>query len=188
MSMLKKLRVLLFGPDPEANSGSAAKDRLKLVLMADRSDIPTTMMEAIKSEMMQVLLKYLEIDQDTLEMQFEKNQGSIGLTLNIPIRRVKREDESPEAYAAAAAILGSQTVEPTLLPVPSGPSEDESRPDAGAEARQKLKDKAGKRGAKASEEPTEADKDKEAKAEAKAEAEAQAAEGAAAEAKSGAAD
>lgn len=157
MSILKQLRALFFGPDPEALSGHAAKDRLKLVLMHDRSDIPATMMEAIRAEMVMVLLKYLEIDQDALEVQIEKEQGTIGLTLNIPIRRVRREDEAPEAYAAAAALLSPHLMEPTLPPAPEVPlasTEDESQPDKGAEARQKLKEaKAGGKKAKAVEEP-----------------------------------
>ena len=85
-------------------SRTAAKDRLRLVLMHDRSDIPATMMEAIRTEMVQVLNKYVEIDQEALEVMLEKEAGSIGLVLNIPIRRVKTEDEAAEALAAMATV------------------------------------------------------------------------------------
>ena len=85
---------------PSEQSKTAAKDRLRLVLMHDRSDIPATMMEAIRTEMVQVLSKYVEIDQEALEVMLEKEAGSIGLVLNIPIKRVKSEDEAAEALAA----------------------------------------------------------------------------------------
>lgn len=85
-------------------SKNAAKDRLRLVLMHDRSDIPATMMEAIRTEMVLVLSKYVEIDQEALEVMLEKEAGSIGLVLNIPIRRVKSEAEASEALAAMKTI------------------------------------------------------------------------------------
>lgn len=85
-------------------SKNAAKDRLRLVLMHDRSDIPATMMEAIRTEMVQVLNKYVEIDQEALEVLLEKEAGSIGLVLNIPIRRVKSEAEAAEALAAMQSV------------------------------------------------------------------------------------
>lgn len=81
-----------FGRVPES-SKNTAKDRLRLVLMHDRADIPASMMEAIRREMVVVLSKYVEIDQDALEVQLEKEAGSIGLVLNIPIKRVKSESE-----------------------------------------------------------------------------------------------
>jgi cell division topological specificity factor len=55
-----------FGRAPEA-SRETAKDRLRLVLMHDRSDIPATMMEAIRAELIQVLGKYVEIDQEAMD-------------------------------------------------------------------------------------------------------------------------
>ncbi|MFN3431474.1 MAG: cell division topological specificity factor MinE [Candidatus Sericytochromatia bacterium] len=105
-------------------SKTAAKDRLRLVLMHDRSDIPATMMEAIRTEMVQVLSKYVEIDQEALEVMLEKEAGSIGLVLNIPIRRVKSEAEAAEALAAMKAIQDAkdgktvETVEATVEAAP----------------------------------------------------------------------
>jgi cell division topological specificity factor len=104
---LSQLIDKIFGRVPE-KSGSAAKDRLRLVLMHDRSDIPATMMEAIRAEMVQVLSKYVEIDNESLEVALEKEEGSIGLVLNIPIKRVKTEEEAAEAIAAAMAKPASE--------------------------------------------------------------------------------
>ena len=93
----------IFGRTPEA-SKETAKDRLRLVLMHDRSDIPATMMEAIRAELVQVLGKYVEIDQEAMDVQLEKDAGAIGLVLNIPIKRVKTEQEASEALAAMQAL------------------------------------------------------------------------------------
>ena len=93
----------ILGRSTPETSKDAAKDRLKLVLMHDRSDIPATMMEAIRAEMIQVLSKYVEIDTEALEVQLEREQGAIGLVLNIPIRRVKSEAEAADALAAMHA-------------------------------------------------------------------------------------
>lgn len=105
-------------------SKNAAKDRLRLVLMHDRSDIPATMMEAIRTEMVQVLSKYVEIDQEALEVMLEKEAGSIGLVLNIPIRRVKSEAEAAEALAAMKTIQDARDAKDTEVTV------EEATPEA----------------------------------------------------------
>ena len=123
-------------------SKTAAKDRLRLVLMHDRSDIPATMMEAIRTEMVQVLSKYVEIDQEALEVMLEKEAGSIGLVLNIPIRRVKSEAEAAEALAAMQAIQDAKDGKPAA----SAEATVEAAPEAGV-AEVKLA-KGGKKAAK----------------------------------------
>jgi cell division topological specificity factor MinE len=85
------------GVTTHANSGAAS-------LMHDRSDIPATMMEAIRAELVSVLGKYVEIDQEAMDVQLEKDAGAIGLVLNIPIKRVKTEQEASEALAAMQAL------------------------------------------------------------------------------------
>jgi cell division topological specificity factor len=100
----------IFGRAPE-QSKDTAKDRLRLVLMHDRSDIPATMMDAIRAELVQVLGKYVEIDQEAMDVQLEKDAGAIGLVLNIPIKRVKTEAEASEALAAMQALQESKDKE-----------------------------------------------------------------------------
>lgn len=107
----------ILGRIPEA-SKSTAKDRLRLVLMHDRSDIPATMMEAIRAEMIQVLSKYVEIDTEALEVQLERDAGAIGLVLNIPIRRVKSEAEAADALAAMLAVQQGKGLVGAVLPEP----------------------------------------------------------------------
>ena len=74
-------------------SGAVAKDRLKLVLMHDRTDIPAPMMEAMRRDLVAVLSKYLEIDDSELDVALEKADGTVALVANIPIRRVREKSE-----------------------------------------------------------------------------------------------
>ena len=77
------------------SSKDVAKDRLKLVLMGDRG-VPPELLEKIKVEIMQVLEKYLEIQDDALDIQITKTQSEDGermvpaLVANIPIKQMKR--------------------------------------------------------------------------------------------------
>ncbi len=82
----------LFGG--KERSGAVAKDRLKLVLMHDRTDIPAPMMEAMRRDLLAVLSKYVDIDETDLDVQLEKADGSVMLVTNIPIRRVRTEKDN----------------------------------------------------------------------------------------------
>lgn len=79
-------------------SRTAAKDRLRLVLLHDRTDISGTMLEEMRLDMIAVLSKYVEIDGDSLEVNLEKEDGAVALIANIPIRKVigEKADASEE--------------------------------------------------------------------------------------------
>jgi len=70
---------------------SVAKDRLKLVLMHDRADIPAPTMEAIRRDIIAVLSKHLDIDETLLDMNLERADDAVALVANIPIRRIRTE-------------------------------------------------------------------------------------------------
>lgn len=76
------------------SSKSAAKDRLRLVLMHDRASIPGPIMEQMRAEILTVLSKYVEIDQEALDVSLERSEGAIALLANVPIKRVRTEAES----------------------------------------------------------------------------------------------
>ena len=78
----------------QAKSKDVAKDRLKLVLMGDRGVSPE-LLDKIKSEIMAVLKKYMEINDEDLDIKMENTDNEDGtaiipaLVANIPIRRMK---------------------------------------------------------------------------------------------------
>lgn len=85
---LKELIDRLLGK-PEKSSRTMARDRLKLVLMQDRSALPAPIMEKIRIEILQVLSKYLEIDEKALDFSVERADDAVALVANIPIRKIR---------------------------------------------------------------------------------------------------
>jgi cell division topological specificity factor len=80
----------LFGKNDKTPK-AVAKDRLKLVLMHDRADIPAPVMESMRREIIAVVTKYLDIDESTLDVALERDENAVALVANIPIRRVRTE-------------------------------------------------------------------------------------------------
>lgn len=79
--------------DKELASKQAAKDRLKLVLMQDRASVSPDFFELMKKEIIDVIKKYIEIDEESLEVQLtrglEVGLEGPALYANIPIKNVK---------------------------------------------------------------------------------------------------
>lgn len=74
-------------------SKSVATNRLKLVLMQDRTNLTPKVLEQMRGEMIELLSKYLEMDKDLLELNFEQEGDQVALMLSIPVIRAKDEDE-----------------------------------------------------------------------------------------------
>lgn len=77
------------------NSKDIAKERLKLVLIHDRSNVSPEILEQLRNEIIEVISKYVEIDHNELDIQLTKTQTEEGerivpaLVANIPIKSVK---------------------------------------------------------------------------------------------------
>ncbi len=80
-------------------SKNVAKERLKLVLVHDRSDLSPRFLEMIKSDIVKVISKYAEIDESEIEIKLAKmkkeGQDSpvSALIANIPIINVKNKNK-----------------------------------------------------------------------------------------------
>ncbi len=77
------------------SSSDVAKDRLKLVLVSDRASCSPEIMQKIRSDIIEVLSKYAEIDMDGIDINFtqmdtEDNTGKTvpALYANIPIKNI----------------------------------------------------------------------------------------------------
>ncbi len=53
-------------------TGAIAKDRLRFVLQHDRINLPPERMEEMKRDILAVIVKYLVIDQDRVEIALEQ--------------------------------------------------------------------------------------------------------------------
>ncbi len=78
----------------KTGSKDTAKDRLKLILMHDRGDVSPELLENIKNDILEVLRKYVEIDDNQdLDLQITQTESEYGsvpaLVANIPIRKKK---------------------------------------------------------------------------------------------------
>ena len=86
----------LFGKTDKSNK-NIAKDRLRFVLMHDRADISAPMMEEMRREILVVLSKYVEIDEDALEVSLEQADRTVALIANVRIRGVVKHDAKGQA-------------------------------------------------------------------------------------------
>ncbi len=83
----------LFGK--KTQSANVAKDRLKLVLIHDRANCSTQILELLKTDIIKVISTYMEIDEEELDIQITTTpNGESGespmLLANIPIKNMKR--------------------------------------------------------------------------------------------------
>ena len=74
-------------------SKSVATNRLKLVLMQDRTNLTPKVLEQMRGELVELLSKYLEMDKELLELNFEQEGDQVALMLSIPVIRAKDEEE-----------------------------------------------------------------------------------------------
>ena len=85
MDFLKRF----FGGGNEG-SGQKAKDRLKIVLIHDRTDISPQLLENLRMEIVNVLTKYMDIDNEKIEIDLDHDDSAVALVANIPVLRIKR--------------------------------------------------------------------------------------------------
>ena len=71
----------------QANSKTFAKQRLQLVLLHDRTDIPYECLDKMKKEIFEVVSKYVDIDLDALDVSLENVDQCVALVANIPIKK-----------------------------------------------------------------------------------------------------
>lgn len=72
-------------------SGAVAKDRLQVVLMGDRTDLSPELMENLRQDIIEVIRKYVEIDEPRIELEFEREDRSVALVANIPVKTIRRQ-------------------------------------------------------------------------------------------------
>lgn len=77
----------------KTSSKEVAKDRLKLILIHDRSNLSPELLDMIKGEILNVISHYVEIDSSEVEIALtrtEEEEGNLpALVANIPIKNMK---------------------------------------------------------------------------------------------------
>ena len=76
-------------------SKDTAKERLHLVLMQDRANVSADFMELMKQEIIEVIKKYIDVDENSIDVKLTNKVNGDGTTgvpmlyANIPIMSVK---------------------------------------------------------------------------------------------------
>ncbi len=97
-------KVIGFFRQTEVQETESAKEtacnRLRVVLMQDRTNLTPELMERMRKELVELLSKYVEMDKDALELNLEQDGDQVALMLSIPVIRAKDEDEIKAALEA----------------------------------------------------------------------------------------
>jgi len=94
---MKFFRKIAKKEDQTLNSKDAAKERLHLVLMQDRANVSADFLELMKQEIIEVIKKYIEVDENAIDVRLtnkdngDGTKGAPALYANIPIMNIKDE-------------------------------------------------------------------------------------------------
>lgn len=88
---MKKLISKLLGfdlseDDAPRTSKQAARERLKLALTYDRTSIGYNALEQLRDEIIQVIAKHLDLDQEDINIQLDRTMDQDKLIASIPLR------------------------------------------------------------------------------------------------------
>lgn len=81
----------------EAINKEKAKERLHLVLMQDRANVSADFLDMMKQEIIEVIKKYIDVDEDKIDVKLtnklngDGTTGAPALYANIPIVNIKKE-------------------------------------------------------------------------------------------------
>jgi cell division topological specificity factor len=73
----------------KTTSATTAKERLKLVLINDRTDLTAETMDKMKDEILKVISRYIEIDPNTVLISMTQEGREQRLIADIPIKKAK---------------------------------------------------------------------------------------------------
>jgi cell division topological specificity factor len=76
------------------SSAGQAKERLKLVLIHDRTDLAPGQMEKLKNELLQVIMKYIDIDPSAVNISMMQEGREQRLVADIPLKATQRRKGS----------------------------------------------------------------------------------------------
>jgi cell division topological specificity factor len=112
IDFLKKL----FG---HSGSSSTAKERLRLVLMTDHLELAPDMIDAMKRDLVDVISRYVEVDREKIEVNFEQQDRALAMLANIPILAVNRpkgngdtKHDEPKSDQPVAQVIAAITEAP----------------------------------------------------------------------------
>ena len=97
--------------EEEESAKDVACNRLRVVLMQDRTNLTPQILERMRGELVELLSKYLEMDKEALELNLEQEGDQMALMLSIPVIRAKDEEEIEQALAEEEAKKAEESEE-----------------------------------------------------------------------------
>lgn len=80
-----------------SGTGKMAKDRLQFVLVQDRIHLPADQLQAMKSEILEVISKYVHVDIDHVDFALSNRERDGLLIAEIPFKPVDADPTSDKA-------------------------------------------------------------------------------------------
>ncbi len=114
----------------QPGSSSTAKERLRLVLMSDHLTLAPEMIDKLKNDLVDVISKYVEVDRDKIEVNFEQHDKALAMMANVPILSVNRPtggdddgngtggEREPKVPATATAETAVTEASTATVPLP----------------------------------------------------------------------
>ena len=120
--------------EQQESAKETACNRLRVVLMQDRTNLTPELMERMRKEMVELLSRYVEMDKEALELNLEQDGDQVALMLSIPVIRAKDEEEIKKALEEEDA------KKEALKELEEDESEDESEDEESEENEEKSED------------------------------------------------
>ena len=128
----------------QSSSGATAKERLRLVLMTDHLALAPEIIDQMKRDLVDVISRYVEVDKEKVEVNFEREDKALAMLANIPIRAVNRpsgggpaKTEEQAAPAAPEAVATEAVAEMASHEPADEPAESHGPPPVRARKRRK---------------------------------------------------
>ncbi len=101
-------------------SSATAKERLRLVLLSDHLSLAPEVIDALKRELIGVISRYVEVDEQQVDVTFEQKDRAVAMLAEIPIISMKAPGNGKQAEALAAPTPSLDATQEVALPTSTG--------------------------------------------------------------------